>query len=62
MKNFGRDGLSVVDLIVMYEKNRKEMMEEKTSALLREEELFLEQRTDSGNKDDPDAQTLDELN
>ena len=62
VKNFGRDGLSVVDLIVMYEKNRKEMMEEKTSALLREEELFLEQRTDSGNKDDPDAQTLDELN
>lgn len=62
VKNFGRDGLSVVDLIVMYEKNRKEMMEEKTSALLREEELFLQQRSDSGNKDDMDAQTLDELN
>jgi hypothetical protein len=61
VKNFGRDGMSVVDLVVMYEKNRKEMMEEKTSALLREEEAFINQRVDSGNRADPDAQILDEL-
>jgi hypothetical protein len=61
VKNFGRDGMSVVDLVVMYEKNRKEMMEEKTSALLREEQAFTEQRADSGNRSDPDAQILEEL-
>jgi len=61
VKNFGRDGLSVVDLVVLYEKNRKEMMEEKTSSLLREEEAFLRQRSDSGNRNDPDSKTFTEL-
>jgi len=61
VKNFGRDGLSMVDLVVMYEKNRKDALEEKTRTMLREEEQFLKERTDSGNRDDPDAQNLDEI-
>jgi len=61
VKNFGRDGLSVVDLVIMYEKERKDALEEKTKAMLREEEQFLLERTDSGNRDDPDAQNIDEI-
>lgn len=61
VKNFGRDGLSVVDLVVMYEKERKDALEEKTQALLREEEQFIAERTDSGNREDPDAQNIDEI-
>ena len=61
VKNFGRDGLSMVDLVVMYEKKRKEALEEKTRAMLREEEQFLEERTDSGNRNDPDAEDLGEI-
>ena len=51
----------MVDLVVMYEKNRKDALEEKTRTMLREEEQFLKERTDSGNRDDPDAQNLDEI-
>lgn len=60
VKYSGKDGLSMVDLVVMYEKEKKESRDERTAALLREEEHFLKERAESGNRQDTDAQIFRE--